>query len=78
MSDRPDIPSIVEQAVQRPARTDMDGLSISERPLRDLIEADRYLRGIDARRRSRPGIRMFVVRDPGMGQLNANLGASSS
>lgn len=70
MTDSVDIPSIVEKAIQRPARVDMDGLGISERPLQDMIAADRYLRGLKASSKKRPGIRLFVIRDPGMGQIN--------
>lgn len=48
MPDPIDLTEAIEQAALDPASASVDGQSATARPLSDLIEADRYLRGLAA------------------------------
>jgi hypothetical protein len=54
----------IRQAAQQPAEASADGLSVKQQPLRDQIEADRYLASKDAAKKGL-GVRMVKVVPPG-------------
>jgi len=54
----------IREAAQQPAEVSVDGQTVKQQPLRDQIEADRYLASKDAAKRGL-GVRMTKVVPPG-------------
>ena len=56
--------AIASQAVQ-PASASADGVSVTNRSIDDLIKADRYAKGEQARRSKTLGLRFTKINPPG-------------
>ena len=61
----PDLSDTIEDLAGKPSFVGSDGLQITERSLRELIEADKYLKAISARDKPRRGIRLTKLVPPG-------------
>lgn len=63
----PDLSSQIEDAADTPQSATIDGRAATARPIKDLIEADRYLQERTAAQNSntRLGIRFFNTSPPG-------------
>ena len=63
------MPEELEQAIKEnaagPAKASVDGQSVEQHPLREQIEADRYLAGKEAVRRKGLGIKTAKLEPPG-------------
>lgn len=56
---------VLKQAVNNPLSANVDGQSISQHNLKDLIEFDRYMESKKASRGKKLGIRLFKVQRGG-------------
>jgi hypothetical protein len=65
MSDALD--DTIQDAAENPAEATIDGNTVRRQPLRDLIEADRYLTGKRAGARSGFPLRLMRLQPPGAG-----------
>lgn len=63
----PDLSDTIEEAASDPQSASIDGRSATARPIKDLIEADRYLAEKEAAQSSttRLGVRFFATKPPG-------------
>ncbi len=59
-----EIENAIREAAQQPAEVSVDGQTVKQQPLRDQIEADRYLASKEAARKGL-GVRMTKVVPPG-------------
>ncbi|MBK9128189.1 MAG: hypothetical protein IPM13_10355 [Phycisphaerales bacterium] len=59
-----EIENVIREAAQQPAEVSVDGQTVKQQPLRDQIEADRYLASKDAAKKGL-GVRMTKVVPPG-------------
>lgn len=59
-----EIANAIREAAQQPAEVSVDGQTVKQQPLRDQIEADRYLASKEAAKRGL-GVRMTKVVPPG-------------
>ena len=55
----------LREAAEQPAKATVDGQSVEQHPLRDQIEADRYLASKDAARKPGLGIKFAKIVPPG-------------
>lgn len=56
---------ILKETLENPASVSVDGQSVSQHNLKDVIEADRYLASKAASRSGKPGIRLFKFKRGG-------------
>ena len=61
MSEPADLSAAIEAAAAQPQAVSVDGVSSTQRPLAELIEADRYLRERAAAKRPTLGLRLRKV-----------------
>lgn len=61
----PDLSSVIEDAASAPKETSVDGTTVKEHDLADLIEADRYLKQAAATARAHGGVRFSKIVSPG-------------
>lgn len=61
----PDLDDTIEDLAAKPAAVSSDGLSVTERPLADIVEADRYLKGGTAGGKNHQGLRITLLKPPG-------------
>jgi hypothetical protein len=61
-----DLEETIRTAAAEPASASADGQSATAQPLRDLIDADKYLATKAAARAQKPGIRFAKFIPPGM------------
>ena len=59
-----EIENAIREVAQQPAEVSVDGQTVKQQPLRDQIEADRYLASKDAAKQGL-GVRMTKVVPPG-------------
>ncbi|GEM_PF-1193593 len=60
-----DLDKRVEEALDRPRSVQTDAGSVSERPIREVIEGVRYLQSRRAAQRPHRGLRFTKLRPPG-------------
>lgn len=60
-----DLGPVISDAAQKPASASGDGQSVTQHPLPNLIEADRYVKGQQAATRRRRGLRFSKIEPPG-------------
>lgn len=65
MADDPDLTDAITEAAADPQRVSVDGVSADARPLKDLIEADKYLKQQAATKKGRRGFRISKMIPPG-------------
>jgi hypothetical protein len=63
--DNATLAEYLQTILTSPGRIDLDGLSITERPLQDQIALLRFLRSVEAQQNQRRGIPVLRVLDPG-------------
>lgn len=61
MPENIDIEKTITEAVNNPASVAIDGQTISQHNLKDLIEADKYLESKKTSRSTRIGIKIFKM-----------------
>ncbi len=61
----PDPDQALRDAASQPAKASIDGQSVEQHPLKDQIEADRYLASKDAARKPGLGIKFAKIVPPG-------------
>lgn len=59
------VEKLIQDAVNNPASVSIDGQTVSQHNLKDLIEADKYLESKKASRSNRLGIRIFKMQRGG-------------
>ena len=68
MADESELEEAIIDAAQKPSSATVDGRSATAQPLRDMIDADRYVEGKRAARKSSGwGIRFAKIVPPGAG-----------
>lgn len=55
----------LEEIAQQPQSVSVDGQSVSQRPIKDLIELDKYQRATRANRDATMGLRIRRIQFPG-------------
>lgn len=60
-----DLESTIETAAEKPVSMSVDGVTVTQRPIADLIAADRYLSAKKASRHKSRGIRFTQIVPPG-------------
>ncbi len=60
-----DIVDNIQEIAQQPAAAAGDGQSVTQRPIADLIAADKYARGNDVHRDATMGLRFGRIIPPG-------------
>lgn len=60
-----ELESKIETAAETPASMSVDGVTVTQRPIGDLIAADRYLSAKKASRQKSRGIRFTKIVPPG-------------
>lgn len=63
--DPPNDADALREAARQPAKASVDGQSVEQHPLKDQIEADRYLASKDAARKPGLGIKFAKIVPPG-------------
>ena len=63
--DPPNDAEALREAARQPAKASVDGQSVEQHPLKDQIEADRYLASKDAARKPGLGIKFAKIVPPG-------------
>jgi len=61
----PNLDQALREAARQPAKASVDGQSVEQHPLKDQIEADRYLASKDAARKPGLGIKFAKIVPPG-------------
>ena len=64
-SDPSSTDDALRDAAKQPAKASVDGQSVEQHPLKDQIEADRYLASKDAARKPGLGIKFAKIVPPG-------------
>lgn len=64
-SPNPDLEQAIRDNVAQPAKVSVDGQSVEQHPLKDQIEADRYLASKAAARKPGLGIKFAKIVPPG-------------
>lgn len=64
-SDTPDLDQAIAENAAGPAKASVDGQSVEQHPLPDVIEADRYRESKKASRKPGIGIRLAKLVPPG-------------
>jgi len=62
-----DLSDQIRDAAEGPQQVTIDGQTVQERPLAELIEADRYLAGKTASDKGHRGLRFSKIVPPGAG-----------
>jgi hypothetical protein len=65
MSNPSDLESTIETAAENPQSASVDGVTVTQRSLSELIEADKYLQAKKASRRKNRGLRYTRIVPPG-------------
>lgn len=60
-----ELEAAIETAAEKPVSASVDGVTITQRPIADLIAADRYLSAKRAARKRSRGIRLTQIVPPG-------------
>ena len=60
-----ELESTIETAAEKPVSASVDGVTVTQRPIGDLIAADRYLSAKRAARKRSRGIRFSQIVPPG-------------
>ena len=60
-----DLEQAIRENASQPAKASVDGQSVEQHPLKDQIEADRYLASKDATRKPGLGIKFAKIVPPG-------------
>ena len=63
--DPPNDADALREAARQPAKASVDGQSVEQHPLKDQIEADRYLASKDAAKKPGLGIKFAKIVPPG-------------
>jgi hypothetical protein len=61
----PNLNQTIRDNAAQPAKASVDGQSVEQHPLKDQIEADRYLASKNAARKPGPGIKFVKIVPPG-------------
>ena len=61
----PDLSDVIEEAASAPKSTTVDGTTVLEHDLQQLIEADRYLKQSAAQSTAKGGVKFAKLRMPG-------------
>ncbi len=61
----PNLDQTIRDNAAQPAKASVDGQSVEQHPLKDQIEADRYLASKDAARKPGLGIKLAKIVPPG-------------
>ena len=61
----PNLDQAIRDNASQPAKASVDGQSVEQHPLKDQIEADRYLASKDAARKPGLGIKFAKIVPPG-------------
>ena len=64
-SPNPDLEQAIRDNAAQPAKASVDGQSVEQHPLKDQIEADRYLESKAAARKPGLGIKFAKIVPPG-------------
>jgi hypothetical protein len=67
MANPSDLETKISDAADGPQTANVDGVSVTQRSLRELIEADQYLEAKKAARRKNRGLRYTKIVPPGAG-----------
>ena len=62
-----DVRQAITDSAKGPAKAAVDGQSVEQHALRDQIEADRYLAGKEATRKTGLGVKLVRLEPPGAG-----------
>lgn len=65
MSNPSDLETTIENAAENPQSASVDGVTVTQRSLSELIEADKYLQAKKASRRKNRGLRYTRIVPPG-------------
>jgi hypothetical protein len=65
MSNPSDLEAAIETAAENPQSASVDGVTVTQRSLSELIEADKYLQAKKAARRKNRGLRYTKIVPPG-------------
>jgi hypothetical protein len=65
MSNPSDLENTIETAAENPQSASVDGVTVTQRSLSELIEADKYLQAKKASRRKNRGLRYTRIVPPG-------------
>ncbi len=60
-----DLSSKISEAAQGPKSASVDGVSVEQQPIADLIKADQYLEGKKASKKASMGLRLGRIVPPG-------------
>jgi hypothetical protein len=65
MANPSDLEAAIETAAENPQSANVDGVSVTQRSISELIEADKYLEAKKAARRKNRGLRYTKIVPPG-------------
>jgi hypothetical protein len=65
MANPSDLEAAIETAAENPQSANVDGVSVTQRSVSELIEADKYLEAKKAARRKNRGLRYTKIVPPG-------------
>ena len=61
----PNLEQVIRDSASQPAKASVDGQSVEQHPLKDQIEADRYLASKEAAKSKSRGLRLSKLAPPG-------------